>query len=655
MATEDLSLRIRLLDAKLAAVEAQRVSKEVSKIGGAAQAAGRKSKEASGHFGLFSKALGGFKFAAGATGFAGLAFGIKDVVTAGMKLQDQQTQLRRALKDSGDVGAGAYERINKAVEQSAGHGGFAVPEQLAGITRFIGLTGSATKAIELSSAATDIARHLHVDYASAVSMVSRASIGATGRLQQYIGVIQPVTAHVQALTAAQKKAHPELLKQAQLLDKQATATEALGRIQQRFGGSTVTFSHTAPGALSNAKNAIESLAARIGVMLLPLITKLARMLASVAQTVQRHWPAIMAVIKAVIAPVVGFIKAVLGSRIAVQALIAVLAPLAVLFLAYKTVSMFRNALVAVKGALLALGLATQVTTGETLAFDTALDANPIGLIVLAIAALVAALIFLVMHFKSVRKIAGEVFSWLKGAVSSVAGFISSVFTGLISFISKHWKLILSILGGPFVAAGIFIATHLHQIGRVASDVVSAIGKVFRGLFSVLAWPFQQAWKVIQGIVNAIVSAFRWLVGKVKSIVSSIIGLPGKILGGIGHGVSGALNALNPFGASGGLVHAHGFAAGGPVGPRGSDTVPAWLTPGEFVLRKQVTAQVGTEQLHRLNQGGMVQGGATGEPGVVELHHTTRLSARVLAEEVVRYSLGRAARGPTSLTGGAQVG
>src|SRR5690606_39258508 len=63
---------------------------------------------------------------------------------------------------------------------------------------------------------------------------------------------------------------------------------------------------------------------------------------------------------------------------------------------------------------------------------------------------------------------------------------------------------------------------------------------------------------------------------------------------------------------GGLVK---FATGGHVPGRGNrDTVPALLTPGEFVINKQSAEALGPEKLNRLNKyakGGPVQKFQTG--------------------------------------------
>jgi TP901 family phage tail tape measure protein len=56
-------------------------------------------------------------------------------------------------------------------------------------------------------------------------------------------------------------------------------------------------------------------------------------------------------------------------------------------------------------------------------------------------------------------------------------------------------------------------------------------------------------------------------------------------------------------ARGGFVPVRGFAKGGNVfQPRGTDTVPAMLTPGEFVIRKSAVDKIGTGALSALNNG-----------------------------------------------------
>jgi hypothetical protein len=50
-------------------------------------------------------------------------------------------------------------------------------------------------------------------------------------------------------------------------------------------------------------------------------------------------------------------------------------------------------------------------------------------------------------------------------------------------------------------------------------------------------------------------------------------------------------------ADGGRVAGRGFGV-----PRGTDTVPAMLTPGEFVIRRQAVNKFGADMFSQLNRG-----------------------------------------------------
>lgn len=69
-------------------------------------------------------------------------------------------------------------------------------------------------------------------------------------------------------------------------------------------------------------------------------------------------------------------------------------------------------------------------------------------------------------------------------------------------------------------------------------------------------------------------------------------------------IGGATGGLVPGAAVGGLVPAY-MAAGGVISKmtrRGSDTIPAMLTPGEFVMRKRAVDQIGAGTLAAMNAG-----------------------------------------------------
>lgn len=101
-----------------------------------------------------------------------------------------------------------------------------------------------------------------------------------------------------------------------------------------------------------------------------------------------------------------------------------------------------------------------------------------------------------------------------------------------------------------------------------------------------------------------------------SQISSVLGIgaetfAGQLLSGLQQGLSLAnsfaslLSIVLKIG-SGGIFSLLGFAGGGSVPGSGSgDTVPAMLTPGEFVVKKSVVGKLGTGFFEWLNGGGML--------------------------------------------------
>lgn len=94
---------------------------------------------------------------------------------------------------------------------------------------------------------------------------------------------------------------------------------------------------------------------------------------------------------------------------------------------------------------------------------------------------------------------------------------------------------------------------------------------------------------------------------------------------IGRGLASALGSFSGFSRrnTGGRIL--GFATGGMVpGSGNGDTVPAMLSPGEFVIRKASVKKIGIDNLQKLNKGGIV--------GRNRLADTKEVSALILAPE-----------------------
>lgn len=136
---------------------------------------------------------------------------------------------------------------------------------------------------------------------------------------------------------------------------------------------------------------------------------------------------------------------------------------------------------------------------------------------------------------------------------------------------------------------------------------------------------------------------RFLQSLAKQIISTLTQIAvAKLLLNIGVGAAGGTTVA----AEGGLVE--GFAEGGPIGqpgpsanhfglkaprPRGldpTDTVPAWLAPGEFVQRASAVARYGADFMSALNQGLLDPGQLRGLAGM-----SARRSAEIQRARKIR--------------------
>jgi TP901 family phage tail tape measure protein len=164
--------------------------------------------------------------------------------------------------------------------------------------------------------------------------------------------------------------------------------------------------------------------------------------------------------------------------------------------------------------------ATKIWTGIQAAFNLVMDMNPIALVVIAIAALVAGVIYAYTHFKVFRDIVNGVFEWLKAAVMVV-----------INFVTDHWRLIITIIGGPL---GLVVALVTKYWSQIWSFIQTAV----RGVLSAIGWIARVPGQVAGWFGQMATAAAN----KAMGLVNWMTGLPGAILRALGNTGSILYNA-----------------------------------------------------------------------------------------------------------------
>jgi TP901 family phage tail tape measure protein len=166
-----------------------------------------------------------------------------------------------------------------------------------------------------------------------------------------------------------------------------------------------------------------------------------------------------------------------------------------------------------------LALSSTSAADAMAALSLAMDANPVGLIALAIVALIAGLVMLILHFKEV-----------------------------VNFLRGPWGTVLVLMMGPAIAFPLLLALHFNKAMAVFSGMISWISTAWGKLGHILAYPFEWLWgKVL------------WVVKQIKGALSSIINSPGHVW----KSITGGINSLNipgmPSFAAGGVMGSSGFA------------------------------------------------------------------------------------------------
>lgn len=213
----------------------------------------------------------------------------------------------------------------------------------------------------------------------------------------------------------------------------------------------------------------------------------------------------------------------------------------------------RIGMIAWKVQSMAVAAASKAWAAAQWLLNAALDANPIALVVLAIAALAAGLIYAYKHSETFRNIVNGAFNAVASVARNVFGWLSNAVGNVVDFIRNHWVLLLSILTGPIGAAAIFIITHFSQIKDFIGNVIGTIkSTVSNGLSDVFGF-FQSLPGRILGLGGSFLSAGRSLMDHVFSGLESAAGAVGgfasSIAGAIWSDLKSTLNAILPHNIS----------------------------------------------------------------------------------------------------------
>jgi hypothetical protein len=512
------------------------------------------------------------KLAAGLTVGGAAITGVGIALQAlGSKDKQAQDQLEQAVRQTGKSIGDYKEGFEKAIKTQENFGHSAVDTQEA-LRKMTQATNDPKKALEQMGLVANLAAARHITLSDAADLVDKIMSGkGTRTLTEYgitmaragnsAGALTAAHAGVQKSTATLEAAQLKLtqVEEAQHAKKVLTVADhiALENAQNRvtLAAAGLTKAHekvTAAqdmqkSATNRTQDALDQLSKKVDGQANASVNNFGAQV-NIAKTKLEDWGAAMG-------QKVGPVLTALGPILSIVCVGMEL--------------MRARQLAAAAATVVGTGATGAATVAQT-GFNLSMLANPITLVIVAIVALVAGLVWFFTQtklgqeiWKNFTKFLGDAWSFLWNSVlKPVFEAIGAIFTWLWNNIMKPY--IALIVNEVKVFGAIFnwlwnniISPVANWIGGAIRNVGAVIGAVFGGIAGVVSGSFSSVHGIIRGVMNGVVNLINGAIGGLNTLIRAVNSIPGVSIPTIGR--------LPAF-ADGGTMGTTGLALVGERGP-----------------------------------------------------------------------------------------
>ena len=219
-----------------------------------------------------------------------------------------------------------------------------------------------------------------------------------------------------------------------------------------------------------------------------------------------------------------------------------------------------GAILIYKGAVMAIQVAQKawnavqlICTAAQWAWNVALSANPIGIIIVAIGALIAIGVALWMNWDNVC-------AWCKQAFQAVGDFFVSVGNSIASFFVGLWTGIKDTAVSVWQGITGFLSGAWNTIASAATSVFTGIGNAVKNVWNGIV-------NAIKGAINKIISGINSMIRGAVNGINGLINGINKVTGAVGIPAIPTFTAPQiPLLAQGGLIRTAGSVIVGEKGP-----------------------------------------------------------------------------------------
>jgi hypothetical protein len=314
--------------------------------------------------------------------FAAISAGALNAAKAAAEDEQSSTQLANALRNVVGASDATVKSVEEYINKQTMATGIADDKLRPALQRLIMSTKNVGEAQKLTNLAMEIATAKHIDVQDAANALAKAHDGNMGALKR-LGVTLDATTI-----------------------KNKDFGKAVVELGDQFKGSLAANADTAAGRMAIMSNSLNEAKESVGYALLPALESLTKVFQKIAPFIQEH--------SELIGKTVLVVGALAGAIMLAGAAVK----------AYETIT---------KAMAIAQGLLNAV-----------MSANPIGLVIVAVAALTAALIYAYNHSEKFREIITDAFDAVKDTAESVAKIVGAAFRIVFDGIKIYINSIISL-------------------------------------------------------------------------------------------------------------------------------------------------------------------------------------------------------------------
>ena len=243
--------------------------------------------------------------------------------------------------------------------------------------------------------------------------------------------------------------------------------------------------------------------------------------------------------------------------IKIAAVVAAIGPLLII------IGKVITAVSSVIGVISKIGPAITAAKTAFAAFNAILAANPIGLIVTAIVALIAIFVTLYNKCEWFRDAVNAIWEAIKTAFFAVFDGIKAFFTetlpnafnAVVNFVKDNWQGLLLLIVNPFAGAFKLLYDNCEGFRNTIDNLVAKIKEFFQGLWDKITeifsgvgeWfgkKFSAAWQAVKNVFSNWASFFSGLWDKIKSTFSNLgSSIADAISGAVKNGINGVIGLI----------------------------------------------------------------------------------------------------------------